>query len=35
MKTIGGLRKFRHRSGGRVNWQLLLAAAAYNLRAAA
>ena len=31
MKTIGGLRKLRHRGGGRVNWQFLLAAAAYNL----
>ena len=29
MKTVGGLRK--HRGGGRVNWQFLLAAAAYNL----
>jgi hypothetical protein len=27
--TVGGLRKLRHR--GRVNWQFLLAAAAYNL----
>ena len=31
MKTVGGLRKLRHRGGGRVNWQFLLAAAAYNL----
>jgi hypothetical protein len=31
MKTVGGLRKLRHRSGGLVNWQFLLAAAAYNL----
>src|SRR6195256_6386332 len=31
MKTVGGLRKLSHRGGGRVNWQFLLAAAAYNL----
>jgi len=31
MRTIGGLRKLRHRGGGRVNWQFLLAAAVYNL----
>jgi transposase len=31
MKTVGGLRKLRRRGGGRVNWQFLLAAAAYNL----
>jgi len=31
MKTVGGMRKLRHRGGGRVNWQFLLAAAAYNL----
>ena len=31
MKTIGGLRKLRHRGGARVNWQFLLASAAYNL----
>jgi IS5 family transposase len=31
MKTVGGLRKLRHRGGARVNWQFLLAAAAYNL----
>ena len=31
MKTVGGLRKLRHRGGGRVNWQFLFAAAAYNL----
>jgi transposase len=31
MKTVGGLRKLRHRGGRRVNWQFLLAAAAYNL----
>jgi hypothetical protein len=28
MKTVGGLRKLRHRGGGRVNGQFLLAAAA-------
>ena len=31
MKTVGGLRKLRHRGGGRVNWQFLFAAAAYNM----
>ena len=31
MKTVAGLRKLRHRGGGRVNWQFLFAAAAYNL----
>jgi len=31
MKTVGGLRKLRHRGGGRVNWQFLFAAAVYNL----
>ena len=31
MKTVGGLRKLRHRGGARVNWQFLFAAAAYNL----
>ena len=31
MNTVGGLRKLRHRGGGRVNWQFLLAVAAYNL----
>ena len=31
MKTVGGLRKLRHRGGARVNWQFLLASAAYNL----
>ena len=31
MKTVGGLRKPRHRGGARVNWQFLLASAAYNL----
>jgi transposase len=31
MKTIGGLRKLRHRGGARVNWQFLFTAAVYNL----
>src|SRR5262249_28816991 len=31
MKTVGGLRKLRHRGGGRVNWQFLFVAAVYNL----
>ena len=31
MKTVGGLRKLRHRGGARVNWQFLFASAAYNL----
>jgi hypothetical protein len=31
MKTVGGLRKLRHGGGGLVNWQFLLAAAAYNM----
>jgi len=31
MKTIGGLRKLRHRGGARVDWQFLFTAAAYNL----
>jgi DDE family transposase len=31
MKTVGGMRKLRHGGGGRVNWQFLFAAAAYNL----
>ena len=31
MKTVGGLRKLRHRGGERVNWQFLFTAAAYNL----
>jgi transposase len=31
MKTVGGLRKLRHRGGARVNWHFLFAAAAYNL----
>jgi len=31
MKTVGGLRKLRHRGGARVNWQFLFTAAVYNL----
>jgi transposase len=31
MKTVGGLRKLRHRGGERVDWVLTFAAAAYNL----
>jgi len=31
MKTIGGLRKLRHRGGERVDWVLTFTAAAYNL----
>jgi transposase len=31
MKTVGGLRKLRHRGGARVDWQFLFTAAAYNL----
>jgi transposase len=31
MKTIGGLRKLRHRSGERVDWIVTFTAAAYNL----
>ena len=31
MKTIGLLRKLRHRGGPRVNWIFTFAAAAYNL----
>lgn len=31
MKTIGGLRKLRHRGTARVEWQFLFVAAAYNL----
>jgi IS5 family transposase len=31
MKTVGGLRKVRHRGGGLVNWQFLFTAAVYNL----
>jgi hypothetical protein len=31
MKTVGGLRKLRHRGGGRVDWVVTFTAAAYNL----
>lgn len=31
MKTVGGLRKLRHRGTARVEWQFLFVAAAYNL----
>jgi transposase len=31
MKTVGGLRKLRHRGGDRVEWDFLFVAAAYNL----
>jgi hypothetical protein len=31
MKTIGGLRKTRHRGADRVGWMFTFAAAAYNL----
>ncbi len=31
MKTIGGLRKLRHRGGARADWQFLFTATAYNL----
>jgi Transposase DDE domain len=31
MKTVGGLRKTRHRGRGLVEWFFVLAAAAYNL----
>jgi transposase len=31
MKTIGGLRKLRHRGGERVDWVMTFTAAAYNL----
>ena len=31
MKTIGGLRKLRHRGTARVEWHFLFVAAAYNL----
>jgi transposase len=31
MKTVGGLRKTRHRGTARVGWQFILTAAAYNL----
>jgi transposase len=31
MKTVGGLRKLRHRGGARVDWIVTFSAAAYNL----
>jgi hypothetical protein len=31
MKTVGGMRKLRHRGGEWVNWQFLFNAAAYNM----
>ena len=31
MKTVGGLRKLRHRGGARVDWTVTFTAAAYNL----
>jgi hypothetical protein len=31
MKTVGGLRKLRHRGGELVDWIVTFAAAAYNL----
>ena len=31
MKTIGGLRKLRHRGGALVNWVFTFTAAAYNI----
>ncbi len=31
MKTVGALRKRRHRGGDRVEWHFLVVAAAYNL----
>ena len=31
MKTIGGLRKLRHRGGALVNWIFTFTAAAYNI----
>jgi transposase len=31
LKTVGGLRKLRHRGGARVHWQFLFALAVYNL----
>jgi hypothetical protein len=31
MKTVGGLRKVRHRGGELVDWILTFTAAAYNL----
>ena len=34
MKTVGGLRKLRHRGGPLVTWVFTCAAAAYNIAAA-
>ena len=31
MKTVGGMRKRKHRGGESVNWQFLFTAAVYNL----
>ena len=31
LKTVGGLRKLRHRGGALVDWIVTFAAAAYNL----
>ena len=31
MKTVGLMRKLRHRGGARVNWNFIFTAAAYNL----
>jgi len=31
MKTVGGLRKLRHRGGERVDWIVTFTAAAYSL----
>ena len=31
MKTVGGLRKLRHRGGALVDWMLTFTAAAFNL----
>lgn len=31
MKTVGGMRKLRHRGGARVDWQFVFTAAVYNL----
>ena len=31
MKTVGLMRKLRHRGGARVNWNFIFTAAAFNL----
>ena len=31
MKTVGPMRKLRHRGGARVNWNFIFTAAAFNL----